>query len=139
MPDFSHLAGLDPKGDKLVPYIMDQIEGAPTIWFLPGTDANRPYLNETLKRANARVKGGRRTRRVTVDTIEASREEDRELLAKFCAKRWDVKDADGMAVEFTVENCIEFFKALPNWLFDEVRTFVTDPGNFIEADEMGEG
>lgn len=141
MTDFSHLKLLEQKGDELVPYKMEQIAGSPTIWFLPGTDANKPFANESLRRANARARTNRRSRRVTQETISTARDEDRELLAKYCARRWDVKDAAGANVEFSVENCLEFFQALPDWLFDDIRGFVTDPGNFIAGeagDELGE-
>jgi len=138
-PDFSHLRALEPQGNREVPYKLEQIAGAPTIWFLPGTDANRAFMNESLRRTNARTRGPRRTRRITQDTMEAARDEDREIIAKTCAKRWDVTDAKGAAVPFSEENCLAFFRALPDWIFDDLRGFVTDPGNFIgEGDGLGE-
>jgi hypothetical protein len=139
MADFSHLKKLEPQNNE-VPYRLEQIAGAPTIWFLPGTDANRSFMNESLRRANARARGGRRSRRITTDTIEAARDEDREIIAKCCAKRWDVTDAKGKPVDFTEENCLEYFRALPDWIFDDIRGFVTDPGNFIGdgGDALGE-
>jgi hypothetical protein len=137
MADFSHLKALEQKGDTERPFKFDQIAGAPTIWFLPGTDVNKAFMNESLRRANSR--SGRRQRKVTADTVKAARDEDREVLAKTCARRWDVCDATGEPVEFSYENCLEFFQALPDWLFDEVRAFVTDPGNFVDAeDNLGE-
>lgn len=140
-PDFSHLKALEQNVDAEVPYKLEQIAGAPTIWFLPGTDANKAFMNESLRRANARARSNRRSRRVTPDVVAASRDEDREVIAKCCARRWDVKDAKGKAVEFSADNCLEFFRALPDWLFDDIRGFVTDPGNFIDAsgdDQLGE-
>lgn len=139
MVDFSHLKALEQKGDAEVPYKLEQIAGAPSIWFLPGTDANKAFTNESLRRANARARMNRRSKRVTADSIAAAREEDRELIAKFCARRWDVKDAKGKDVEFTPDNCLEFFRALPDWLFDDIRAFVMDPGNFVEAVDEGLG
>lgn len=138
MVDFSHLKALEQRGDVEVPYKLEQIAGSPTIWFRPGTDANKDFMNETLRRANARAQTNRRSRRVTADVVAASRDEDREVLARCCATRWDVKDAKGKAVEFTPEHCLEFFRALPDWLFDDVRAFTTDPGNFIASDVTGD-
>jgi hypothetical protein len=135
-PDFSHLKALEQKDDA-VPYRFEQIGGNPTIWFRPGTDANKQFMNETLRRANARARGGRRSRRTTLDTIAAARQEDREVLSKTCAVRWDVKDAKGKDVEFSYDNCLAYFEALPDWLFDEVRAFVIDPGNFVEDEDDG--
>jgi hypothetical protein len=138
MVDFSHLKALEQKGDAEVPYKLEQIEGAPTIWFAPGTDANKTFQNESLRRANARARQNRRSKRVTAEVVSASRQEDREVIAATCAKRWDVKDAKGKAVEFSPEACLEFFEALPDWLFDDVRAFVTDPGNFVGLDTGGD-
>jgi hypothetical protein len=139
LPDFSHLAKLEQRTNE-VPYKFEQIAGAPTIWSKPATDANKPFLNESLRRSNLRARANRRSKRVTQDTLTASRQEDREILSKFCATRWDVTDAKGDAVEFSQENCLEFFEALPDWLFDDYRTFLTDPGNFVgfEEDNLGE-
>lgn len=135
MTDFSHLKALEQKGDTEVPYKLEQIAGAPTIWFKPGTDANKRFMNESLRRANARARTNRRSKRVTPDVIAASRDEDREVIAQCCAVRWDVRDAKDKPVEFSPEHCLEFFRALPDWLFDDIRAFVTDPGNFIESGE----
>lgn len=137
MVDFSHLRALDQRADVDVPYKMEQIAGTPTIWFKPGTDANPSFMNETLRRANLRSRSNRRSKRLTKEVLSASREEDKEVLSKCCATRWDVKDAKGKPVDFSEENCLEFFQALPDWLFDDVRTFVTDPGNFLD-DAAGE-
>jgi hypothetical protein len=138
MADFSHLKALEQKGDAEVPYKLEQIEGAPTIWFAPGTDANRAFQNESLRRANARARQNRRSKRVTREVVAASRQEDREVIASTCAKRWDVRDAKSKAVEFSPEACLEFFEALPDWLFDDIRAFVTDPGNFVGLDPGGD-
>lgn len=137
MPDFSHLKALEQKGDASFPYKMEQIEGAPTIWFRPATDANKDFLNETLRRANERAGRSRRGARITPDSLEASRAEDKEVIAKTCAVAWDVKDAKGKAVEFNETNCLEFFQALPDWLFDEIRGWVTNPTNFLNVPKAG--
>lgn len=137
MTDFSHLAEVEQKGDIAVPYKLDQIGGAPTIWFKPGTDANKVFMNESLRRANARARVSRRGRRLTADTVASARQEDREVIAKCCATRWDVKDAKDRPVVFSEANCLEFFQALPDWLFDEIRGWVTDPSNFIDVDGDG--
>jgi hypothetical protein len=139
MLDFSHLKDLQQVGDQEVPYKLEQIKGAPSIWFLPATDANKPFMNETLRRANMRARTSRRGRKVTQDTIQSSRDEDKEVLSKFCARRWDVTDAKGKAVPFTPENCLEFFNALPDWLFDDIRGWATDPSNFLADGGTDEG
>jgi hypothetical protein len=135
MANFSHLKALEQKAEAR-PYRFADIEGSPSIYFLPGTDANKTFMNESLRRAAARTAGGGRGRRVTTDTVAEARQEDREVLAFTCAQSWDVKDADGNPVEFTPQNCLEFFEALPDWLFDGVRNWVTNPVNFV-GDVLG--
>jgi hypothetical protein len=140
--DFSQLKVLEQSGTKTVPYKLEQIEGAPTIFFLPGTDANKPFMNESLRLANMRSKRSRRGMKVTQETLRQSRDEDRDILSRLCAKDWkDVVDASGEAVPFTSDNCREFFEQLPDWLFDDIRGWVTDPTNFIadnDGTELGE-
>lgn len=142
MVDFSHLNALQQRGDTEFPYKLEQIKGAPTIWFLPATDANKSFMNETLRRANARAGRNRRGQRVTQDVIRESRTEDKEVFAKTCARRWNVQDASGVDVEFSEDNCREFFDALPDWLFDDIRTWLTNAANFVDApvgdDQLGE-
>ena len=137
MADFSHLKAYDVSPDREVPYRFDMIAGAPTIWCKPGNNANPAFLNETLRLAQERPRGPRAT---TKDTMEAARQEDREIIAKTCATRWDVKDSKGRPVEFSAQHCEEFFRALPNWIFDRFRAWVTEPANFAGSpdEQLGE-
>lgn len=139
MADFSHLKKLEQDGSTERKYTFDQIEGAPSLWSRPATNANKAFQNETLRRANARAGLNRRAKRVTAEVLAQSRDEDREVLSKCCVTRWDVTDANGEPVEFTEENCLEFFRALPDWLFDDFRAWATDAGNFLAADTVEGG
>lgn len=137
MADYKSLAKnvqVDPK--KEVPFVFDMLEGSPTIWSLPATEENKPFMNESLRRVAARKT--RRTKIATADTVSQSRSEDKELLAHFCARRWNVKDGSGKEVEFSAEEAIEFFNAIPDFLFDEYRAYLTDITNWIVAAELGE-
>lgn len=137
MPDFSNLKKLDVDGSTAREYKFDQIEGAPSIWSLPASEENKPYMNEALRRVGKGSRGGRRAKRTTVDTVKASRDEDKELFAKYCAKRWNVKDASGLEVQFTPENCREFLEALPDWIFDDYRQWLNEATNFLD-ESLGE-
>lgn len=131
--NFSDLA---PAGDQAKPFVFDQIVqdgGSPTIWFLPATEDNKPFFNDNLRRNAAKATGGRRkAKALTPDGVKAAREEDRASIAKFCAKRWDkVLDAEGKPVEFSQEEVLGFLQALPDWYFDDLRVWITEPTNFI--------
>jgi hypothetical protein len=136
---FKHLQRYDVE-KKTVPFTFYQIAGEPIVECLPATEANRPYHNALLKR-NAKLAQRFRAGRISREMLEKSRDEDRELYAKFVVKGWrNVKDDNGADVPFTQEAAAEFFEALPNWLFDELRVWASSPGNFVDedAESLGE-
>lgn len=137
MADYTKLTkSAQPNPSKEIPYKFDMLDGfAPTIWSLPATEDNKPFMNESLRRVA--VRRARRTKVTNADTVKASRQEDKELLAAFCAKRWDM-EIDGAKVEFSVAEVQAFFEALPDFVFDDYRSYITDITNWIEAKELGE-
>lgn len=140
-PNFAHLkaAEIDPTTPR--PYKIVDLDPSPTIWLKPATSANKPFWAETLKRINARNQGGRRAQRLTPASTEESRAEDCVLIAKYCATKWDEKvvDASGKPVPFSIENCTAYFQALPDYIFDGIRGFATEPTNFVDAAESALG
>lgn len=134
---FQHLRRYEvPK--STVPFTFFQIEGEPVLQVLAATEANKPYHNALLKR-NAKLAQRFRAGRINRQMLERNRDEDRELYAKFVAKGWTkVVDDERKDVKFSAEACHEFFTALPNYLFDELRTFVTDPTNFLPDEDPDE-
>jgi hypothetical protein len=146
MTDFSHLGVLDVTSDTLVEYTFAMIPGEPSIWIAPATDDNALYLNERLriaaeraskaveeqKRRGGKTKGPVRVE-VTAEDFEADRDVDRELLARCCCKRWGTapRDVDGNFPEFDAETCLDFLRALPNWMLDPFRAFAGNTFNFI--------
>lgn len=146
MVDFSQLRKLDITGSTVVEYRFPDIPGEPSIMVAPATDANEVFLNERIRfnaeRAAKQAKmpprkdviGTESTNpQVTIDQIEASREADRVLLSRCCGKAWGTPpvDVNGDTPEFNEANCYDFFKALPNWLFDPLRQFVQNIYNFV--------
>ncbi len=138
-PDFSHLKKAEVDGERDRPYRLTVLEGAPTIWFRPALNQNGEFLNHTLRLSNEKAEGGRRGG-LSADGVEAAREEDRQVLAHSCATRWDVKDAAGKEVEFSADNCLEYFRALPDWIFDGIRGWASNPINWMRGDpaKLGE-
>lgn len=137
-PDFSNLKQAEVDGEKDRPYRLAVLEGAPTIWFRPALNQNRDFLNETLRLSKEKAGGAGRS--MTASTIEEAREEDRYVLSHACATRWDVRDAKGAEVEFSAENCLEYFRQLPDWLFDGLRGWASNPVNWMRGnpEKLGE-
>lgn len=147
MSRFGHLTkGQKVRADVPQKYTFADLEGSPFVRSLPATEENKAFTNESLKRSAAKPR--RRNRTMTTEQIKAARNEDRDILANFCVKGWgqhdddgneiELLDAAGNAVPFSAKDCHEFFKELPDHIFDGYRAWATDQGNFLEAGELGE-
>jgi len=131
MTDFSHLKNLDVK-DKTARYTIHQIAGTPVLIIKPATEANKPYFNAVLKKSRRNVRA-LKAGAINQVMIAENREQDRDLFPKFVVTGWeDLSDAKGKPVEFNRENCEAFLRALPDWIFDEVRDFAGNSVNFTE-------
>jgi len=136
MADFSYLKSLDVGGTQTTVYDMSQISInglTPKLTVAPATDANKPYFNEVLRLANKASKSMKRGR-VSASMISENRNDDRSLFPKYILKGWtDVQGSDGVDVQFSVAEAKEFIEALPDWLFDDLRSFCGDPANFVNS------
>ena len=134
MSKFQYLKELNAPEDKIIPYTLYQIEDQPTLEMKQATDMNKPYWNGVLRRnstAIRRMRGGR----ITAAVLDETRASDRDLFSKYVITNWKgVKDSDGTLVPFTKEDCLDFLKELPRWIFDEVRNFAADIQNFLDED-----
>ena len=43
-----------------------------------------------------------------------------------------VDDVTGAAPDFTEENCLAFFRALPSYIFDPFRNWCSNPRRFVK-------
>lgn len=131
MTDFSHLKQYAVEASKSVDCVLFQLEGEPSIKMLPASEANKPYFNALLKASRKNIRAIQ-SKKVNAHTIAENRKEDRILFSKFVATGWKgIVDSKGKEVEFTEVNCLGFFEALPNEIFDELRAFASDVANFI--------
>lgn len=131
--DFSHLQTLDIR-NKVAPFAIHQIAGAPILNMRSATEVNKPYFNAVLKRSRSNVRA-LKAGAISQAMIAENREQDRELFPKHVITGWaGVVDSQGASVPFNVENCAAFLRALPDWIFDEIRNFAGDSVNF--AGEM---
>lgn len=134
MVDFSHLSQLSEDGTKALPYTFEEIAGGPTLTSRPATTANTRYNSARLRGISKRTGGGRKRIRIDQNTIDAARQDDIELIAKYCVTGWTVppRDRSGEEVPFSSENCEAFFRAMPDWMFDDFRTWAQDPLSFVD-------
>lgn len=134
MPDFSNLQAFDVKPDASVRYDIADIRMGdnkiPYLMVKPATEANKPFARAQLLGSNKRVRANA-GRGVSLETIQDTRDDDRRLYPRFVVEGWgDVYDTAGNEVPFSVKACEEFLAALPNHVFDNVRTFCSNPMNF---------
>lgn len=63
--------------------------------------------------------------------LEITRELDYAIYAKTVLVGWEgIVDDEDQEVPFSVESAEEFLRALPEWLFDEIRVFALQKSNF---------
>ena len=138
--DYSHLS----VGSRIARYTMFQVMGEPYIEVSHAGESNKPYFNALLRRSK---KNMRRMRAGAVDAaaLADNRDEDRALYPRYIVKGWGISekagvilDSTGNEIEYSAENVSTFLKALPNWLFDELRLFCGEESNFLEDLEEGE-
>lgn len=151
MVDFSNYSSKKISEETLAEYVFRDIEGEPSIFFAPASEANKPFFSHSLRERAARVE--RESRKnpdgdfaIRAEDIAEQRQVDRVAFAKFCAKRWGKPPVDmsGKPVEFSEANALAFFEAIPEWIFDALRPWIANPRNFTpraatvaQADRLG--
>jgi hypothetical protein len=127
--DFNHLRALEVR-DKTAKCVIYQVKGEPFLVVKPATEANKPYFNAVLRRTKRNVRAVQASA-ISAAIIAENRDEDRELFPQHVIVGWGrVTDSSGQGVEFSEAACREFIEALPDWIFDEVRSFAGNSFNF---------
>lgn len=126
MANFNFKA-LSVSSERTARYTIHEIQGAPALHLLPATEANKPYLNAVLRRAqHSRARKG-----VTAALLDELRDGNRAMFAEHVLRGWDgVVDEDGRPVPFSQPDALAFLRAIPDHLFDGVKAFAEDPSNF---------
>jgi len=132
MSQFDHLKKLSASADKVTSYPLYQITDEPELMLVQANSSNKEYFNASLRKNSGSIRR-LRGQNFSAGMIDETREVDRELFAKFIIKGWKgVKDSEGKDVVWSKEVCHEFLKALPNYIFDDVRNFASDEANFVD-------
>ena len=132
---FEHLKELEVK-DKTAEFPLTALRGCPKLIVRPATESNPSYFNEVLRRYSKMIRKVSQKKEITVttDDLARNRNEDRNLFPKYVITDWkDVVDSKGNNVPFSEENCREFLKALPDWIFDSIGIFCRDNSNFVPS------
>lgn len=132
--DFSQLSKLNPA--RTARYVLYQVQGEPALIVAPAAENNRGYFNAILKRSKKSIRR-LRSGNISESMIRESRDEDRELYAQHILQGWEgVVDSVGAPAEFNADNALAFLRSMPNWMFDELRSFCGSAESFLEAQEM---
>lgn len=139
--DYSHLK----VEERTARVILYQVKGEPYLDVLHAGETNKRYFNSLLKRSRNNMK---RMRAGAMDaaTMAMNREEDRFLYPKHIVRAWGCKDGPGFIldsfgnrIDYSEGNVGTFLRALPDWIFDEVRVHANEETNFVdELDEEEE-
>lgn len=137
MVDFTNLKVYDVTDSDTVDYPLVEITGEPVLILRSATSGNKGYMNGTL-RLSGHADGARRKKNVAVvidaDLMDKTREDDKELYPCDVITGWSgIVDAKGADVKFSREACTAFLHALPNWIFDGIRTYAMNPENFVDV------
>lgn len=132
--DFSHLRKLSVDKAKTIEYEIVELEGNPVLYGVFAGETNRGYYNELIKRSTRNARRFR-AKKLSTKELKQHRDEDRELFPVHVLTGWSgVTDARGQPVEFSQSNCESFLDALPDWIFDDVRGFFSNPQSFVDEE-----
>lgn len=144
MTDFSNLntLGVDPGVERRFTFRNVYLTDKP-VWItsrVASVDYNDAYRAEVVRRAAER--SNEKIDLETINLVALARENDKVIMAASCPTGWgEVVDAKGKVVEFSPEECLAFFKALPDDIFDDYRAWVVNVEGFrrkaISGRELG--
>lgn len=136
MVDFSNLKAYEPT--DMVAYRLTQLQGSCSLNLRPATEANPKYFAAFMKRNAQYAKSNRRVT-VTQALINDTRDSDKDLFATHVIVGWSgITDINGETVPFTPQNVRQFLDAIPDWIFDDIRAFASDPSNFVSLEDGDE-
>jgi hypothetical protein len=127
--NFANLKAADVTG-RTADFEIGALPGEVVLIVKPATQCNPAFFQASF----ASVGKLRRVlaKKVSVADLDAARDVDRDLFAKHVVVGWrGVSDATGAVVPFSTPACAAFLKQLPPALFDDLRVFCRENGNFL--------
>ncbi len=129
---FGNFSAFDPS-DRTTWYEFPiELPGNPRLKLKHAGRSNRAYTQAII---DANAKGGQKRRAQTIDALDDGLNLDRRLFPKHVIVGWDrVQDSEGKPIPYGANVCLEFLKALPDWLVQDVSIFAAKPENFLAED-----
>lgn len=110
------------------------LRGEPVLLVKPATEANEKFRAAMLRTSGKRQRNVLMKGKVDAADADQDRDDDRALYPRYVIVGWrNVKNKEGKPVEFTIDACLAFIAALPNWIFDKIRVFCMRPENFVDV------
>lgn len=132
MVDFTNIEAYNVTKDNLMEFPLIELGGEPVMILRSATEGNAGYMNGLLRLTGQTDSVRRKKLVVDADLMDKTRAHDKVLYPEFVISGWSgVQDADGNEVKFSIKVAKEFMAALPDWIFDRIRTFASDPENFV--------
>lgn len=130
MSKFNNLKKYEVSTDP-VKFVFHNLQDTPYLMVVPATENNAQYYAEALKavRKNNKLIAANA---VSPSMLKEMRDKERPLYARYVVRGWgNVKDDTGTVVPFSHEECLNWLEAIPDWVFDELRSFCTNVTNFV--------
>jgi hypothetical protein len=125
MFDFSHLKKQEAKKDSAVEFVIQGVEGDSILYVKPAL----PEYNPAFRKAVLSIAEKNRKLRKKNDDEEL----DYDIYSKTIVVGWNgVVDASGKEVPFSEDVCKEYLKAIPAWLFTDLKAFSRDVENWMD-------
>lgn len=131
MTSFSRFTALDVK-DKTAEFTLFGLDEdpKPVLTLRPAGTENKDYLNGLLREFGSQHQVSR-VRGATVENLEKQRAANRRLFPECVVVGWaGVRDDSGNEVPFSMDACMALFRALPDYMIDDIRAFAEIPENF---------
>lgn len=123
--------------DKTVPLTLNMLPGRPTIHVVYLGETNVEFWNDSIAKANAKTNAiDERGVKLSPQKFREARVRNRITVAKYAVKHLEAVHSDGKPA--TDADIPEFIDALPDDVFDIVKTFVSDAENFRERNIEGD-
>ena len=137
MSHFGQLSKFAVNPSKFVQFDLPEIGEGAALTVAPAGETNQEYFKAVLKAGGAPTKGMRQKKQVatevTPEEVKKQRAIDREMFSKYVVKGFvKMVDEKEEPVPFNEANVNDLMNALPDWLFDELRKFCSDVGNFTD-------
>jgi len=114
-------------------------EGA-ALTVAPATTTNEDYMHAVLKLSSKGTVRAATRGHITPAMVKENNDLDRVVFGQLIIKGWEcLNDRKGGEIKYTPKRAEELVKKLPDWVFQEVKAFCQDHGNFLPDEPIDVG